>query len=364
MERQKGAKVWRDGHEMIMLSSNDYLGLTDHPKVVTAAQEAIREWGTSTTGARMANGSRSFHRDLEAKLATFLGTEACQILSAGYLACQTAIATFAQKGDLILVDRNVHSSLWAGINQTQARVERFAHNNPRDLEEALRVEEAKTPKLLVIEGVYSMEGHVSPLRELLDTCAEHNCFVVLDDAHGFGVLGERGQGTVSHCGCEGEVDLIVGSLSKSLASTGGYVAGDRALIEYLRTHSKQTIFSAALSPSQTAAASAALDVLIDEPEHRARLWENTRYYLDGLKQLGIDTWGSETPAVPLVVGDRERTYRIWKQLLKEGVFTVMAIAPAVPPGKDLLRTAISARLTRQELDRVLEAIGKAFKKSR
>lgn len=362
LDRQRGAHVYKDGQDLIMLCSNDYLGLTDHPKVQAAAQEAIRTWGTSTTGARMANGSRSYHRELEDKLAAFLNVEACQVLSAGYLACQTSIATFAQKGDLILVDRNVHSSLWAGINQTPARVERFAHNNPRDLEDILRTEDKQAPKLLVIEGIYSMEGHVARLREMLDLSAEHNCFVVLDDAHGFGVLGERGQGTVNHCGCEGEVDLVVGSLSKSLASTGGFLAGDKALIEYLRTHSKQTIFSAALSPSQAAAASTSLDVLINEPEHRARLWENTRYYLKGLRELGIDTWGSETPAVPLVVGDRERTYRIWKQLLKDGVFTVMAIAPAVPPGKDLLRTAVSARLSRQDLDKALEAIGRAFKK--
>lgn len=362
IQRQSGSNVWVDGREMLMMSSNDYLGLTDHPKVLAAGVEAMQRWGSSTTGARLANGTRSYHRQLEEEIAAFIGKESSMVLSAGYLACMAAVMTFAQKGDLILVDRNVHSSLWSGITLSGARVERFAHNNPSDLQDILSTEDRARPKMLVIEGVYSMEGHIAPLQEIIEVCREHNCFVVVDDAHGFGVLGDRGQGTVGYLDRTHEVDVICGSLSKSMASTGGFIAGSRQIIEYVRTHSKQSIFSAAISPGQAACAHAALRVLQDEPGHRERLWQNTHYYKRLLNQIGLDIWDSETPAVPIILGNKERTYRIWKSLLASGIFTVIAIAPAVPPGKDLLRTAVSARHTHADLDRVADALAKAVKR--
>jgi 8-amino-7-oxononanoate synthase len=363
IDRQSGSSVWIDGREMLMMSSNDYLGLSDHPLVVEAGQAALREWGSSTTGARLANGSRVYHRQLEEALAEFIGKEDCQVLSAGYLACMGAVMTFAEKGDLILVDRNVHSSLWSGTGLSGARIERFAHNSPSDLQDILTTEDRDRPKMVVIEGVYSMEGHIAPLQELIEVGHDYNCFFVVDDAHGLGVLGDRGQGTVGYLDRLNEVDVVCGSLSKSMASTGGFIAGSREVIEYLRTHSKQTIFSAAISPSQAACARAALEVLQTEPEHRERLWENTRYYKRLLNQLDLDIWNSETPAVPIVIGNKERTYRVWKQLMAEGIFSVIAIAPAVPPGKDLIRTAVSARHTKKELERVAEVLAKAFKRS-
>jgi 8-amino-7-oxononanoate synthase len=363
VERQEGAHVWVKGQRLLMMSSNDYLGLTDHPRVLEAAHAAMKQWGSSTTGARLANGTRAYHRELEEALAQFLGKESCQVLSAGYLACMAAVMTFAQKGDLILVDRNVHSSLWTGISLSAARVERFAHNSPADLQDILSTEDRKQPKLVIIEGVYSMEGHVAKLQEMLDVAREFNCFFIVDDAHGFGVLGDRGQGTVGYLDRTAEVEVICGSLSKSMASTGGYIAGSRALIEYLRTHSKQAIFSAAISPAQAASALAALQVLQDEPEHRERLWDNTRYYKRLLNQLDVDTWESETPAVPIVLGSRERVYRVWKNLMDRGVFTVMAIAPGVPPGKDLLRTAVSAKHTHTDLDQMVELLVQALKRA-
>lgn len=363
IERQEGARVWVDGREMLMMSSNDYLGLSCHPEVMAAGQAAIRQWGSSTTGARLANGSRTYHQELEEALAEFIGTEACQVLSAGYLACMAAVATFATKGDLILVDRNVHSSLWTGISLSGARVERFSHNSPSDLQDILSTEDRKRAKLVVIEGVYSMEGHIAPLQELIEVCRDHNCFMVVDDAHGFGVLGDRGQGTVGYLDRLHEVDLICGSLSKSMASTGGFLAGPREVIEYARTHSKQTIFSAAISPSQAACALASLRILQREPHHRERLWENTRYYKRLLNTLDLDTWNSETPAVPIVIGNKERTFRIWRYLMDHGVFSVIAIAPAVPPGKDLIRTAVSANHSREDLERMVETLGRALKRA-
>ena len=361
-ERQQGARVWVDGREMLMLSSNDYLGLSGHPRVLEAAHTAAAEWGSSTTGARLANGSRAYHTRLEEKLAAFLGKEACHITSAGYLSCMSAPATFATKGDLILVDRNVHSSLWSGIILSGASYERFGHNDAGDLGEVLRNESADMAKLLVIEGVYSMEGHIAPLHELLPVAREHKLFTIMDDAHGLGVLGEGGRGTANHHQVAEELDVICGSLSKALSSTGGYVAGSREVVEYLRTHSKQTIFSAAISPAQAACAETALDILLSEPEHRERLWDNTRYYKQILSDLGLNYWNSETPAVPIVIGDKERVYRLWKKLWEDGIFTVLAISPAVPPGKDLIRTAISARHTREDLDKVGEALRRATKR--
>jgi 8-amino-7-oxononanoate synthase len=363
-ERQEGAHVWVKGQEMVMFASNEYLGLGSHPKVVEAAKNALNKWGTSTTGARLANGSRSYHVELEEKLAAFLGKEACHVSAAGYLSCMSAPATFATRNDLILVDRNVHSSLWSGIQLSTARIERFAHNDAKDLESILQSEPGNTPRIVVIEGVYSMEGHICALPEITQVAKQQGAFIIMDDAHGFGVMGENGRGTAVHFGLQDDVDIICGSLSKSLSSTGGFVAGSRAAIEYLRTHSKQTIFSAAISPAQAAVAEAALDVIRTEPEHLTRLWENTRYYKTILDQLGVDYWGSQTPAVPIVIGDREKAYFAWKKIWDAGLFTVLSIAPAVPPGKDLIRTAVSARHSHEDIDRLGEAIAKALGKKR
>jgi len=361
MEAQQGTSIRLNGRDMIMLTSNDYLGLSFHPKVIEAGRAALLKWGTSTTGARPSNGSRGFHLELEARLAEFLGREACHVHSAGYLSCTAAVASYAQKGDIILADKNIHSCLWDGIRLSMATVERFSHNNPDDLREVLRSVPAASPKMLVVEGVYSMEGHVARLAELIPLAENHHCFSVVDDAHGFGVLGHQGRGTVDHFGLNDQVDLICGSMSKSLASTGGFVAGSQEVIDYLRTHSKQTIFSAALPPAQAAIAQAALEIMRNEPEHHERLWRNTRRYTAMLKNLGLDIWETETPAVPIVLGSRESVYRFWQSLMKQGIFTVMSIAPAVPPGKDLIRTAISAMHTDEQIDRIGEALAKAIK---
>ena len=362
MESQQGTHIRLDGRDLVMLSSNDYLGLSFHPKVIEAGQRAMSKWGASTTGARVSNGSRAYHHSLEEKLAAFLGKEACHVHAAGYLSCMSGIAAFAAKGDVVLADKNIHSCLWDGIRLSMATVERFAHNNPTDLRDVAKTIPADTARLLVVEGVYSMEGHIGKLAELIPVAEEFDCFTVLDDAHGFGVLGREGRGTADHFNLSDKIDIVVGSLSKSLGSTGGFVAGKREYIEYLRTHSKHTIFSAALSPGQAAAAEAALEVMQTEPQHRERLWANTRRYVAFLHSLGLDTWGSETPAVPIVIGSTERAYRFWQLLLEKGVFTVLSIAPAVPPGKDLIRTAISALHSDEDLSRIEEAFAYAVKR--
>jgi 8-amino-7-oxononanoate synthase len=362
MEAHKDTTVKLDGREMIMLSSNDYLGLSFHPKVIEAGRAAMLKWGTSPTGARPSNGSRTFHVELEEKIAAFLGREACHIHAAGYLSCLSAVASFAQRGDVVFADKNLHSCLWEGIRLSMATVERFSHNSPDDFREILAASNVDAPKMLVVEGVYSMEGHIARLPELTEIAEEHGCFTVLDDAHGFGVLGRMGRGTVDHFGLNDKVDVICGSMSKSLASTGGFVAASSEVIEYLRSHSKQTIFSAAISPSQAACAQAALEVMQTEPQHLEKLWSNTKKYRAILKHLGLDLWDSETPAVPIVLGSKERVYPFWKALMEKGVFTVMSIAPAVPAGKDLIRTAISAQHTDEQLEKIADAMAYAVKK--
>ena len=355
-ERQEGTRVWKDGQEFIMLSSNDYLGLTHHPKVKEAGAKAIEKWGTSTTGARLANGGRSFHRELEEEIATFVGKEASHVFSAGYLACASAVTGFADRKDVLFADKNLHSSLWSGIKLSGARCERFSHNHPAHLRELVEFENVDSAKIFVLEGVYSMEGHIAKLPEFMELANEFKAFVILDDAHGFGVLGNQGRGVCDQFGLTNEVDVICSSFSKSLAGSGGFVAADQDAIDYMRSHSKQTIFSAALSPASCASASEALRVMQEEPEHRERLFTNLKRYRSILADLKLDTWESETPAVPIVLGEKEKVYYFWKALLEKGIYTIISIAPGVPPGKDLIRTAISASHTDEDLDRIEEAL--------
>ena len=355
-EKQEGTRVWKDGQEFIMLSSNDYLGLTHHPKVKEAGKKAIEQWGASTTGARLANGGRIFHSELEEELASFVGKESAHVFSAGYLACASAVTGFADRKDVLFADKNLHSSLWSGIKLSGARCERFAHNNPSHLRELVGYEEKDDAKIFILEGVYSMEGHIAKLPDFVELAKESKAFVVVDDAHGFGVLGSEGRGVCNHFGLTNEVDVICSSFSKSLAGSGGFVASDLEAIDYMRSHSKQTIFSAALSPAACASARQALRVLQEEPEHRERLFKNLERYRSILLDLELDIWESETPAIPIVLGEKEKVYYFWKALLEKGIYTIISIAPGVPPGKDLIRTAISASHTDDDLDRIEEAM--------
>jgi 8-amino-7-oxononanoate synthase len=360
-DRQQGTTVWLKGKPYVMLSSNDYLGLCWHPQVIQAGQKALAEWGSSPTGSRMANGSRAYHTQLEEELAAFLGKERAHVFSAGYLACMAAVYAFAQKGDLILADRNLHSSLLSGIGLTQSEVVRFAHNSADDLRSIISAEPPQRPKLLVMEGVFSMEGHLAPLPELLSTIDPASTLTILDDAHGLGVMGPQGRGTPAHFGLSDRIDIITGSLSKSLSSVGGYIAGSATLIEYLRTHAKPLIFSAAIPPAQAACALASLRLMQTEPEHLERLWANTRRYHELLRSLGFDIWQTQTPATPIVIGNREKAYLFWRKLMEQGIFTVMSVAPAVPQGKDLIRTAISAAHTDADFALIEKALKEAKK---
>lgn len=361
-EAQDGPYVIVKGRRMLMMSSNEYLGLSAHPKVRAAAAEAIAKWGTSPCGSRLANGSRQYHVELEAALADFLGVEACHVLSAGYLACMASLTTLLHRGDALLVDKSIHSALWDGALLSGAAIERFNHENLSELEALLAALPANQVKAITVDGVYSMEGHIASLPAIVDLAQKYRATVIVDDAHGFGVLGREGRGTVDHHQLTGRVEVITGSFSKSLASTGGFIAGSREIIEYLRSNCRQIIFSAALPASQAAAALAALRVMREEPEHRQRLLANAAHYRAGLKEIGADFWDSPTPGHPIVLGDKEKCYRVWSHLWEQGYFTVMAISPGVPAGKDLIRTAVTALHTSEQIDQFLAVLKSAFKK--
>jgi 8-amino-7-oxononanoate synthase len=348
---------------MVMMSTNEYLGLIRHPKVIAATKEALEKWGTSSCGSRLANGTRAYHIELEETLAAFLGKEACHVTSAGYLACVCSLSSLVQRGDVLAVDPSIHSSLWDGALLSGAKIERFAHDDMDSLAKLLDHLDPKQAKAIAVDGVYSMEGHIASLRRLCDLVEQHGAALVVDDAHGLGILGHDGRGVCDHLGVTERVDLISGSFSKSLASTGGFVAGSKALIEYLRTSSRQIIFSAAISPPAAASALASLRVIQEEPQHREQLWANYHYLRGILEGLGLDYWQSPTPALPIVLGDREKCYWMWKTLWDEGFFTVMSIAPGVPPGKDLIRTAVTSLHTREQLDRFGEAIKLGMKRA-
>ena len=362
VEAQDGPFVVVNGRRMLMMSSNEYLGLSSHPKVIEASCQATRQWGSSPCGSRLANGSRRYHRELEEKLAAFLGTEDCHVLSAGYLACMTAVSTLVRRGDALLVDKSIHSSLWDGALLSAATLERFSHEDMGEVEKILGVLPESQVKAIAVDGVYSMEGHIASLTRLVELGKRYGAILIVDDAHGFGVLGRDGRGTTDHHGLTGQVEIITGTFSKALASTGGFVAGRRDLIEFLRTHCRQIIFSAALPASQAAAAQAALELMQSEPEHRARLQQNADHFRAGLRELGVDFWDSPTPALPIVLGDKEKSYRVWSLLWEEGYFTVLAISPGVPAGRDLVRTSVTSLHTREQLDQFLKVLKMALKK--
>lgn len=363
VEAVNGVNIVVEGRPMVMMSSNEYLGLSHHPKIVAAVKRAVDEWGASPCGSRLANGTRAYHLELEAALAEFLGQEACHVMAAGYLACVGCLSSLVQRGDALIVDPSIHSSLWDGALLSGAKIERFAHEDMGSLAKVLGELDAQQAKAIVVDGVYSMEGHVASLPKVCELAEQYQAALIVDDAHGLGVLGRDGRGVCDHLGVAQRVDLIAGSFSKSFASTGGFVAGSKVLIEYLRSSSRQLIFSAAIGAPAAAAARAALDVMQDEPEHRERLWANYHYLRGILESLGLDWWQSPTPMLPIVIGDKEKCYAMWKALWDAGFFTVMSVAPGVPTGKDLIRTALTSEHTTEQLDRFGEALQMAMKRA-
>ncbi len=360
VESAQDPEVIVEGRKMIMLGSNNYLGLTNHPKVKEAAIEAVRKYGSGCAGSRFLNGTLDIHVELEDKLATFFRKDAALTFSTGYQTNLGIIASLAGKDDVVVIDKLDHASIIDACRLSFAEIKKFRHNDMRSLDFVLN-ECGDRGKLVVVDGVYSMEGDIAPLPDIVKVCKKYGARLMVDDAHGIGVLGKTGRGTAEHFGLEKEVDVIMGTYSKSLASIGGFVVADEDVIHYMKHPSRPLIFSASPPPASVAAVIAALDIIDREPERRERLWHNTNKMMKAFKQMGFDTGVAETPIIPLMMGEMERAFMMWKILGNEGVFANPVVPPAVPQGRCMIRTSYMATHTDEMLDRVLGIVEQAGK---
>ena len=361
VESEQNPEVIVEGKKMIMLGSNNYLGLTSHPKVKEAAIEAVKKYGSGCAGSRFLNGTLDIHVQLEEKLAKFFRKENALTFSTGYQTNLGIISSIAGKDDVVVIDKLDHASIIDACRLSYADVKKFKHNDMKSLEFILS-ECGDRGKLVVIDGVYSMEGDIAPLPEIVKVCKKYGARVMVDDAHGVGVLGKTGRGTAEHFGLEKDVDIIMGTYSKSMASIGGFVAASEDVIHYIKHTSRPLIFSASPPPASVASVIAALDVIDQEPERRERLWHNTNKMMKALKQMGFDTGIAETPIIPLVIGEMGPTFMMWKALHDEGVFANPVVPPATTPGRCLIRTSYMATHSDEMLDRALGVIEKAGRK--
>ena len=356
VESPQDPEVVVGGRRMIMLGSNNYLGLTNDPRVKEAAIGAIRQYGSGCAGSRFLNGTLDLHTRLEERLAEFMRQDAVVTFTTGYQVNLGTIACLVSKGDTVYLDKLDHACIIDGARLAFGHVHKFKHNDSADLRRQMMTDDEVSGRLVVVDGVFSMEGDITPLPEIVAVAREFAAGVMVDDAHGIGVLGDTGRGTAEHFGLEADVDLIMGTFSKSMASIGGFVAGDATVIDYIKHRARTLIFSASPPPASVAAALAALAIMESEPERRARLWENRRFFSDGLKLLGLDTGQSQTPVVPIIVGDDLVALKMVQRLHAAGVFVNCVLPPATPPGRALIRTSLMATHTREHLARALDAI--------
>jgi 8-amino-7-oxononanoate synthase len=361
IESAQDPEIIMNGRKMIMVGSNNYLGLTNHPKVKEAAIEAIKKYGTGCAGSRFLNGTLDIHVKLEEKLAGFIRKESALIFSTGFQVNLGVISALVGKDDIVIIDKMDHASIIDGCRLSFGEVKKFKHNDMADLERLLTEYEDKD-KLIVVDGVFSMEGDIANLPEIVALAKKYGARIMVDDAHGIGVLGKTGRGTAEHFGLEDEVDLIMGTYSKSLASIGGFISGSADVIHYIKHCARSLIFSASPPPASVASVSAALEIIENEPERREMLWKNTRKMFKGLKDLGFEVGSSQTPIIPIVVGEDEKAFIMAMMLQEEGVFANVAVSPAVPNGRALIRTSYMATHTDEHLDIVLKAFEKVGRK--
>jgi len=355
MEGNEGSEAIFQGRRLIMCGSNNYLGLTIHPKVRQAAIDAINHFGTSCTGSRFLNGTLELHEQLERELAEWVGKEAALVFSTGMQVNLGTISALVGRSDTVILDKDDHASIVDGARLGWGKVKRFQHNNIADLERVLEGVPQSEGKLVVVDGLFSMEGDIAQLPGIASLCKQYGARLMVDDAHALGVLG-GGKGTAAHFGLSTEVDLIMGTFSKSLASIGGFIAGDEDVIHYIKHHARSLIFSASIPPANAATALAALHIMREEPERVKRVNEIGDFMRKSYHELGFDTGNSATPVIPIFIGDDMRVAVIWKALFEAGVYVNMVIAPAVPEGKQLLRTSYMAIHTDEQLNKVLEII--------
>ena len=362
IESDQDTEVIINGKKVLMFGSNSYLGLTNHPKIKEAAIAAIKKYGTGCAGSRFLNGTLDIHVELEKRLARFVGKEEAIIYSTGFQVNLGVISCLTGREDYIIWDELDHASIIEGRRLSFSTQLKFKHNDMASLEKVLKSCPEDKVKLIVVDGVFSMEGDVANLPEIVALAKKYNAAIYVDEAHGIGVFGRQGRGTCDHFGVAQDVDLIMGTFSKSFASLGGFVATDSITANYLRHNSRSYIFSASITPASTAAVSAALDIMESEPERIEHLWEMTHYALVGFRNMGCEIGNTSTPIIPLFIRDNNKTFRITRELFDEGVFVNPVVSPAVPSDSTLIRFSLMATHTKEQLDFALDKIQKCFKR--
>ena len=365
IEENEGPIVQIEGRKVIMAGSNNYLGLTAHPKVKEAAEKAVEKYGTGCSGSRYLTGTLDIHYELETRLAAFFGTEACLLFSTGYQTAQGIIPTLVQRGEYVVTDKDNHACIVAGYMMAKgmfADFVRYKHNDMSDLERVISRLPKSAGKLIVTDGVFSTSGTIVDLPNLVAVARKYNARILVDDAHSVGVIGKGGRGTASHFGLVDGVDLTMGTFSKTFASLGGFVVGAERVINYIKHHSPALIFSASPTPASVAAAIAALDILEQEPSRVDKLLRNASKMRQGFKDLGFRVIDGQSAVVPVIVGDDLLAFKFWRELYDAGVFVNAFISPGVPPGMQMMRTSYMATHEDQHLDRILEVFASVGKK--
>lgn len=362
IESDQDTEVVISGKKVLMFGSNAYLGLTNHPKVKEAAIDAIKKYGTGCAGSRFLNGTLDLHIELEKRLAEFVGKEEAIIYSTGFQVNLGVVSCLTGREDYILWDELDHASIIEGHRLSYSTKLKYKHNDMESLEKQLQKCEPDKIKLIVTDGVFSMEGDVAKLPEIIALAKKYNASVMVDEAHGIGVLGKQGRGTCDHFGVTEDVDLIMGTFSKSFASIGGFIASDKETINYLRHNSRSYIFSASNTPAATAAAGAALDIMLSEPERIDHLWKLTNYALEGFRTMGCEIGHTSTPIIPLYIRDNDKTFMVVRDLFDLGVFVNPVVSPAVAPQDTLIRFSLMATHTQEQLNQAMDAIQTVFKK--
>lgn len=355
LQATDGTTVQIEGRDVIMAGSNNYLGLTNDPRTMKAAQDVIKVYGTGCTGSRYLNGTLDLHLELEEKLAEFMNKEACVLFSTGYQTNEGSIQTIAGRNDIIFSDKDNHACIVVGTQVSNAKTVRYKHNDIAHLRRLLENADPEAGKIIISDGVFSMSGTIAKIPELLELAKEYGARLYLDDAHAIGVIGDGGRGSASVFGLLDEVDLISGTFSKSFASLGGFIVGERPVIEYIRHNSPAHIFSASMPPANVATVLKALEILQEEPWRLERLEEISNYMRTELRKLGFNVWTSQTPIIPVVIGGMNECFSFWKDLFEEGVYVNAVVPPGVPAGQSLVRTSYMATHTNEQLDRILDA---------
>ena len=360
---EQNTEVLMNGKKVLMFGSNSYMGLTNHPKVIEAAVAATKKYGTGMAGSPFLNGTLDIHKELEAKIADYVGKEDAIVYSTGFGTNLGVVSTLTGREDYVICDEQDHASIVEGRRLSFSQPMKYKHNDMESLEAVLKKSKPESVKLIVTDSVFSMEGDVANIPEMVKLAKKYDASLMVDEAHGIGVFGKGGRGVVNHFGLQDDVDLIMGTFSKSFASLGGFIATDKEVTNFLRHHSRSYIFTASITPASTAAAMAAMEIMINEPERQEHLWEITHYALDNFRAMGLEIGHTSTPIIPLFIRDDYKTFQITHDLLEEGVFVNPVVSPAVAPQDTLIRYSLMATHTKDQVTRSLEAIEKVFKKN-